>query len=343
MIVTCIRERTEELEYEILSEDAAKSREAKRRDPIDVCPFRTAFQRDRDRILHSKSFRRLKHKTQVYIMSGDHYRTRMTHSLEVAQISRTIARGLRLNEDLVEAIALGHDVGHTPFGHSGEAILNGLTGHFAHNEQSLRVVECLERNGKGLNLTDEVKDGIVHHTGKISPKTLEGKIVHVGDRIAYLCHDYDDSLRAKLLKPSDLPKIVVEHIGDAHSQMITGFVSDVIMNSMGTHDIRMSPEIQEVMDTFRSFMFERIYHSKALEHEREQAGFVLTELYEYFMRHFERLPEEFRLREERWGRKRIVIDYVAGLTDSYAVQLFSEIFVPPVGIMTPRLSRNENF
>ena len=181
-----IRERTEALEYEVLAPEAAKSRAAKRKGAVDACPFRTAYQRDRDRILHSKSFRRLKHKTQVYIMSGDHYRTRMTHSLEVAQISRTIARGLRLNEDLVEAIGLGHDVGHTPFGHSGEAVIDELTGHFAHNEQSLRVVEYLERGGQGLNLTYDVKDGIVNHTGGTRPKTLEGRIVHIADRIAYL-------------------------------------------------------------------------------------------------------------------------------------------------------------
>ena len=333
-----VRERTEEIEYEILSEDAAKSREAKRNHPIDVCPFRTSFQRDRDRILHSKSFRRLKHKTQVYIMSGDHYRTRMTHSLEVAQISRTIARGLRLNEDLVEAIALGHDVGHTPFGHSGEAILDNLTGHFAHNEQSLRIVEYLERDWEGLNLTYEVKDGIVNHTGSGTPKTLEGKIVHIADRIAYLCHDYDDSLRAGLLSPSDLPAVVSERIGTAHSDMITGLVSDVITSSEGTHDIVMSPNVDEVMTAFRSFMFEHIYHSKELAHEREQAGFVLTELYKHFIKHFDHLPRAFREREEKWGRQQIVVDYVAGLTDSYAVQLFSEIFVPPVGMVSGRLA-----
>ncbi len=331
-VLQTIRERTEELEYQILSPDAAKSREAKRQGEIDLCPFRTAYQRDRDRILHSKSFRRLKHKTQVYIMSGDHYRTRMTHSLEVAQISRTIARGLRLNEDLVEAIALGHDVGHTPFGHSGEAAMAELCGHFAHNEQSLRVVDVLEREGAGLNLTDDVRDGIVHHTGKERAKTLEGRIVHHADRIAYLCHDYDDSLRAGLLVPNDLPPLVRDALGDAHSAMITGFVSDIITTSEGIHDISFSPAMQAVMKTFRGFMFERIYHSKALAREREQAVFVLRQLYEYFIRHIDRLPREFLDREERWGRQQTVVDYVAGLTDGYAVQLFHEIFVPPVGM-----------
>ncbi len=332
-----IRERTEKQEYQILAPDAAKSREAKRTGAPDLCPFRTAFQRDRDRILHSKSFRRLKHKTQVYIMSGDHYRTRMTHSLEVAQISRTIARGLRLNEDLTEAIALGHDVGHTPFGHAGEAAIAKLIGHFEHNEQSLRIVEFLERNGRGLNLTTAVKDGIVNHSGQRRAKTLEGRIVHIADRIAYLCHDYDDSLRAGLLRPEDLPAIVKCRAGTAHSAMITAFVANVITASAssgesGQRDIIMTPPLQEAMDAFRAFMFERIYHSAALMHEREQAVFVLEQLFHYFMMHFDRLPMEFIEREERWGRRQAVVDYVAGLTDSYAVLLFNDIFVPPVGL-----------
>ena len=328
-----IRERSEELEYQILSPRAAKSRESRRKDPLDACPYRTAYQRDRDRILHSKSFRRLKHKTQVYIMSGDHYRTRMTHSLEVAQIARTIARGLRLNEDLTEAIALGHDVGHTPFGHSGEAVMNELSGHFAHNEQSLRVVEYLEREGRGLNLTFAVKDGILNHTGPHSPKTLEGRLVHLADRIAYLCHDYDDSLRAGLLTPQDLPAVVRRTIGAAHSEMITGLVSDAILTSGQEQDICQSAAMASAMEAFRQFMFARIYHSPRLAKEREQAGFVLRELYGHFLRHFEDLPAEFLRREERWGRQQVVVDYVAGLTDSYAVQLFHRIFIPPVGFM----------
>lgn len=328
-----VRERLEAQEDEILSSYAAKSREARRKFPMEECQFRTKFQRDRDRILHSKSFRRLKHKTQVYIVSGDHYRTRMTHSLEVSQISRTIARGLRLNEDLAEAIALGHDVGHTPFGHAGEAAMAKLTGHFAHNEQSLRVVEFLERGGKGLNLTFEVKDGIVNHTGPVMPKTLEGRIVRTADRIAYLCHDYDDSLRAGLLQPGELPKLVYERLGEDTSAMITSMVSDMIVSSMDKDDISLSAEVKEAMDTFRSFMFEHIYHSETLAHERRQAVYVLRALYEWFLEHFDELPEEFVRREERWGRQKIVTDYVAGLTDSYAVQLFNEIFMPPVGLM----------
>ena len=328
-----VRERIEEQEYENLSVWAAKSREARRKQPMEECPFRTKFQRDRDRILHSKSFRRLKHKTQVYIVAGDHYRTRMTHSLEVSQISRTIARGLRLNEDLTEAIALGHDVGHTPFGHAGEAAMAELTGHFTHNEQSLRVVEFLERSGQGLNLTFEVKAGIVNHTGNVLPKTLEGRIVRTADRIAYLCHDYDDSLRAGLLRPGDRPAAVYERLGEDTSHMITSMVSDMILNSEGKEDVVLSEEVREVMDLFRQFMFEHIYHSETLAHERRQAVFVLRELYQWFMNHFDRLPEEFVRREKRWGRQKIVTDYVAGLTDSYAVQLFHEIFMPPVGLM----------
>ena len=326
-----VRELSEELEYKVLSPLAAKSREAQRRIPMEECRFRTKFQRDRDRILHSKSFRRMKHKTQVYIVAGDHYRTRMTHSLEVAQISRTIARGLRLNEDLTEAIALGHDVGHTPFGHAGEAAMERLIGHFSHNEQSLRVVEYLEKGGQGLNLTYETKDGILNHTGKHRPKTLEGRIVRTADRIAYLCHDYDDSLRAGLLAPEDLPEEVKEHFGTETSCMITSMVSDMIVTSMGKEDVLMSDTVQETMDIFRKFMFERVYHSDALSHERRQAEFVLKELYGYFMEHFEALPEEFTQRESRWGKKQTVTDYVAGLTDSYAVQVFHQIFMPPVG------------
>ena len=333
-----IRERTEALEYEILAPDAAKSREATRQGTLDLCPFRTAYQRDRDRILHSKAFRRMKHKTQVYIMSGDHYRTRMTHSLEVAQIARTIARGLRLNEDLTEAIALGHDVGHTPFGHSGEAAMAKLTGHFAHNEQSLRVVDFLEHDGRGLNLTDEVRDGIVNHSGSRRASTLEGRIVHVADRIAYLCHDYDDSLRAGLLYPTDLPPEVKYYIGTSHSDMITALVSDVITQSdrpdeEGKRDIRLTPDIQKAMDSFRTFMFVHVYHSQTLAREREQAVFVIEQLFHYFRAHFDQLPDEFIARQERWGQQQVVVDYVAGLTDSYAVQRFAETFIPSVGFV----------
>lgn len=329
-----VRERTEQLEREYLAPTAAKSGDAKRRLPMRECDFRTKFQRDRDRILHSKCFRRLKHKTQVYIVAGDHYRTRMTHSLEVAQISRTIARGLRLNEDLTEAIALGHDVGHTPFGHAGEAAMETLIGHFAHNEQSLRIVEYIENDGRGLNLTFETKDGILNHTGKHLPRTLEGRIVRTADRIAYLSHDYDDSLRAGLLKVSDLPHEVAENFGTNTSAMITAMVSDMITNSAGKDDIIMSEKISHTMTVFREFMFKHVYHSEILAHERRQAVFVLKALYEYYTENFEKLPADFIARSERWGKKQTVVDYVAGLTDSYAAAVFNEIFMPPVGRLT---------
>lgn len=325
-----VRERSENTEYEILSPYAAKSKEAKRKTEMEECEFRTKFQRDRDRILHSKAFRRLKHKTQVYIAAGDHYRTRLTHSLEVAQISRTIARGLRLNEDLVEAIALGHDVGHTPFGHAGEKALSDIVGHFKHNEQSLRIVEYLEKDGQGLNLTFETKDGILNHTGDAAPKTLEGRIVKTADRIAYLCHDYDDSLRAGFLTKKDLPENVVKYFGNTSSSMITTMVSDMIRASENKNDILLTPIVKETMDDFRAFMFEKVYYSERLTHGRAQAAFVLRSLFEYFYNDTKKLPKEFLEREEKCGREICVADYVSGLTDSYATALFAEIFLPPV-------------
>ena len=328
-----VRERIEEHEYLLLSPLAAKSREAVRDRQQEECIFRSKFQRDRDRIIHSKAFRRLKHKTQVFIISGDHYRTRMTHSLEVSQIGRTIARSLRLNEDLTEAIAMGHDVGHTPFGHSGEAALNRLTGHFAHNEQSLRVLQELEKGGRGLNLTREVQDGILHHSGRILPFTLEGRIVHWADRIAYLCHDFDDSMRANILTAEDLPAVVRQRIGTVTSHMITAMVSDVICQSEKAGDIVFSQPMGEAMAVFREYMFENIYHSELLEQERRQGIFVLEQLYKFFMENSDRLPEEFRQRQQECDLQQTVVDYVAGLTDSYAVQLFNDIFIPPVGVM----------
>lgn len=323
-----VRERIEELEQKMLSPFAAKSRDAEREKDELPCDFRTAFQRDRDRIIHSKSFRRLKHKTQVYISPGDHYRMRMTHSLEVAQISRTIARGLMLNEDLTEAIALAHDVGHTPFGHSGEYALQDIIGQFRHNEQSLRVVEYLEKEGRGLNLTLEVKDGIVNHTGDKQPLSLEGNIVRSGDRIAYLCHDYDDGLRAGMLKCTDLPADIVKIFGQNPSSMITVMVADIITQSLGCNEVRMSPEVQQAMDEFRQFMFEKIYHSKQLEHDRKKAKYVIHKLYEYFFGNPAALPSEYREREDRWGLQTTVVDYIAGLTDQYAIHLFQNLFIP---------------
>ncbi|WP_378953805.1 deoxyguanosinetriphosphate triphosphohydrolase [Pelosinus sp. sgz500959] len=323
-----IRERIEEQEYKILSSFASKSREAVRDKEEDSCEFRTAFQRDRDRIIHSKAFRRLKHKTQVYISPGDHYRMRMTHSLEVAQISRTIARALLLNEDLTEAIALGHDVGHTPFGHVGEYALREIIGHYNHNEQSLRVVEYIERGGKGLNLSLEVKDGILNHTGENKALTLEGNVVRIGDRIAYLCHDYDDGIRAGMIKVNDLPEKVSKVLGVNPSHMITVMVGDLIKTSEGHSEIKMSPKVKKSMEEFREFMFEKIYHSVALEGDRKKAQYIIRKLYEYFRIHPERLPQEYLEREEQWGLEMTIIDYIAGLTDMYAVNLFEKLFIP---------------
>jgi dGTPase len=329
-----IRERIEAQEYKILSPYASKSREAVREKDEELCNFRTAFQRDRDRIIHSKAFRRLKHKTQVYISPGDHYRMRMTHSLEVAQISRTIARGLMLNEDLTEAIALGHDVGHTPFGHSGEYALQEILGHYHHNEQSLRIVEYLERNGIGLNLTLEVKDGIVNHTGPNKPFTLEGNIVRIGDRIAYLCHDYDDGIRAGMLQPSDLPEKAAAVLGSNPSNMITVMVADMITVSYGKNQILLSVEVKEAMDELREFMFKKIYQSAELEPDRKKAAYVIHKLYDYFMVNPGALPQEFLDREERWGLQTTVVDYIAGLTDLFAISLFEKLFIPSKWINT---------
>lgn len=323
-----IRQKSEEIERQCLSPYALFSDEAERERAEEACPVRTAFQRDRDRILHSKSFRRLKHKTQVYISPGDHYRTRMTHSLEVAQIARTIARALRLNEDATEAMALGHDVGHTPFGHSGEYALDALIGHYSHNEQSLRIVEHLEKGGRGLNLTSAVRDGILCHTGTQEPQSLEGKIVRISDRIAYLCHDYDDSLRAGLIYPDELPSDIRQAIGQSPADMITAMVTDVVQSSTGEKTIYQSDAVRDVMDSFRSFMFKHVYHSAPLAPDRDRATYVLTTLFEYFNNTPEKLPEEFRAGIERWGQQAVVADYIAGLTDVYAIELFEEIFIP---------------
>ncbi len=320
------REVMEQHEEEFLSPLAAKSRVATRRVAIEEDPFRTAFQRDRDRIIHSKAFRRLKHKTQVYIAPSDHYRTRMTHTLEVGQIGRTIARALGLNEDLTEAIAMGHDVGHTPFGHVGELTLSRLVGHYEHNEQSLRIVDVLERNGQGLNLTEEVRDGILCHTGNQIPKTLEGQIIRIADRVAYLCHDLDDALRAGLLKIDNIPIEVRRVLGETPSEMITTMVTDLICTSDGQSSIQMSDERLAVMNTFRAFMFKHVYLSPALMVEREKASHVVTYLYQYYLKHPRALQEEAKI--DRIITIQDIVDYVGGLTDQYAVKLFQEKYIP---------------
>lgn len=323
-----VRERIEEREELILSSRAAKSRLAKRdrEEPLD--PLRTAFQRDRDRIIHSKCFRRLKHKTQVYIAPGDHYRTRMTHTLEVGQIGRTVARALQLNEDLVEAIAMGHDVGHTPFGHVGEYALRDMVGHFNHNEQSLRMLEVLEKNGQGLNLTKEVRDGIFGHTGSHIPITLEGQIIRLADRIAYLCHDFDDAQRAGMLEVIDLPNEVREVLGTTPSAMITSMVMDMVRESVDQDEIRMSQDVTDVMNIFRRFMFQHVYMAPTLIPDRNRAAHVVKYLFRYYLEN----PELLRCEV---GHDNIVsltdiVDYVAGLTDQYAIKLFKEFYIPKI-------------
>ncbi len=323
-----IRERSEMEEEERLSRYAAKSRNARRERLEEECPIRTKFQRDRDRILHSKPFRRLKHKTQVYIApSGDHYRTRMTHSLEVSQICRTIARGLQLNEDLIEAISLGHDVGHTPFGHVGEEALRHIITHFEHNEQSIRILKVLAREGQGLNLTEPVLDGILHHTGDVIPMTLEGQIVKIGDRIAYLCHDYDDALRAGLLIRSDLSGNIKLTLGEKPSDMITTMVVDMIEASVGQNGIYQSPKVQGAMQELRQFMFDRVYNSSTLREERRKGEYIIQALFEYYIRDTTKLPESF-LKWAGGDETQAVVDYISGLTDNYAIDLFGRLFIP---------------
>lgn len=322
-----IRERTERNERQLLSPLAVFADEAERDRPEEECPLRTAFQRDRDRILHSSFFRRMKHKTQVYIAPrGDHYRTRMTHTLEVAQIGRTIARALRLNEDLVEAIALGHDLGHTPFGHVGESALNDICGHFHHNEQSVRIVERLEKGGKGLNLTKQVRDGILRHTGHVPAASLEGQLVKYADRIAYLCHDFDDAEAAGLLTTRDLPDAVRRRFGETHSDMITAMVTDLIQSALDSRALHMSPEGDETLLTFREFMFRRVYLSPALVPDRERGYNVVQMLYKYYMDHPEAIPAEWRLLADEDSQA--AVDYISGLTDNHAIALFQDLFVP---------------
>lgn len=323
-----IRERTEKEEYERLSPLAAKSAEALRLREEQECSIRTKFQRDRDRILHSKPFRRLKHKTQVYIApTGDHFRTRMTHSLEVAQICRTIGRGLKLNEDLIEAIALAHDVGHTPFGHVGEEALASLVGHFEHNEQSVRICSILTNDGQGMNLTQEVLDGILHHTGDGVPQTLEGQIVKIGDRIAYLCHDYDDALRAGLIKPEELPVRVRQVLGSTTSQMITSMVVDMIEASKKEARVTLSVRIAEAVQIFREFMFERVYLCDALWEERRKGRLIVEILFEHYMKYPYLLPDGY-LEWAEGDLQRAVVDYISGLTDNYAITTFKRFFIP---------------
>lgn len=325
-----IREQIEQNEAQILCDRACRSTDTgatirlRREEP---CPYRTAFQRDRDRILHCNAFRRLKRKTQVFLSPvGDHYRTRMTHTLEVSQVARTIARALFLNEDLTEAIALGHDLGHSPFGHAGEAMLHQICPHgFRHNEQSLRVVDYIEKNGEGLNLTQAVRNGILCHTNKIAD-TLEGNIVRVADRIAYINHDIEDAVRAGILHPDDLPRNAVSVLGRTHTERITTLIAAVVAH--GTDSIDMDPTVRQAMDELRSFMFEHVYHNPLAKHEEGKGKILLRELYNYFRSHPELMPELYQRIGRRYTLDRAVCDYISGMSDSYAIDLYTELFVP---------------
>lgn len=325
-----LRELAEEREERELSPLAAKSRNSKGRlAPEPPCAVRTDFQRDRDRIIHSKSFRRLKDKTQVFLIAeGDHYRTRLTHTLEVSQIARTVARALMLNEDLVEAIALGHDLGHTPFGHAGEDALNSVyPGGFKHNEQSLRVVDILE-GGKGLNLTFEVRDGILHHTGDGLPATLEGQIVRIADRVAYINHDIDDAIRGGVITAADLPRDCLAVLGKTHRERIDTMVRDLIINSMDRDRICMSREVQEATDALRKFLFERVYIDSPAKQEERKARRMLKDLYWFYLERKDLFLDEINYYNEEEKLERQVCDYVAGMTDRFAVAQYVKYFVP---------------
>ena len=326
-----VREMMEQEERERLSPHAQLAAETKGRlYPQEDNDVRTCYQRDADRILHSKSFRRLMHKTQVFLSpEGDHYRTRMTHTLEVSRIARTICRGLRLNQDLAEAAAYGHDLGHTPFGHAGEAALSDVTGKpFRHNEQSLRVVDKLERDGAGLNLTYEVRMGILGHTGPFIPETWEGQIVRVSDRIAYINHDIDDAMRAGILTEADIPREIADVLGHSHSERINTLVTDMIDNTVATGRLGMQPEIECSMDALRTFMFERVYTNPVAKGEESKAKDIIRMLYEYYSKNPDRLPADFIPQLDFDGMDRIVCDYIAGMTDKYAIYKYSEIFIP---------------
>ncbi len=326
-----IREQLEERELEYLSPYATLSRDSKGRDREEPqCDIRPVFQRDRDRILHCKAFRRLKQKTQVFLLpKGDHYRTRLTHTLEVSQNARTIAKALRLNEDLVEAIALGHDLGHTPFGHAGERALNNVY-HFSHHRQSLRVVECVEKQGRGLNLTWEVRDGILNHQTAGSPHTLEGKVLRLSDKIAYINHDMDDAIRGGILTEEDIPEKLRKVLGYTSKDRLDTMVHDVIINSMDKPEICMSEEVEEAMTGIRRFMFENVYMNPKAKGEEDKAVHMIEQLYEYYIRHLDLLPQQFldALSNTDSSKEQIVCDYIAGMTDSYAVKKFEEFFVP---------------
>ncbi len=327
-----IRESFEEREFQELSPYAAHSRDSRGRDVYETeCDVRTVYQRDRDRILHSKAFRRLKDKTQVFLApQGDHYRTRLTHTLEVSQTARTIAKALNLNEDLVEAIALGHDLGHTPFGHAGEYALNEVCpSGFAHYKQSIRVVELLEKDGDGLNLTWEVRDGILNHRTSGKPNTLEGQIVRLCDKISYIHHDMDDAQRAGIISEDDIPITIRVVLGGTTRERLNTLIHDIILNSMGRNSIVQSGEIAEAMRMLRQLMFDNVYKNPVAKKEEKKAKRMLMELYEYYSSHINKLPDEYqRLISRGEKEERVVCDYISGMTDQYSMHHFEELFVP---------------
>ena len=323
------REISEQNERLILCNKAMFSSEtAGRKLPETESDLRTCYQRDRDRIIHCKAFRRLKHKTQVFLSpESDHYRTRLTHTLEVAQIARTIARALRLNEDLTEAIALGHDLGHTPFGHAGERALQELTNTgFTHYEQSVRVCEKIEKNGKGLNLTAEVLDGILHHTRGEEAHTLEGRIVRTADRVAYINHDIDDAVRAGVIAESDIPRDIAAALGDTKSRRINALVEAIVKNSDDT--IKMDAETEKYYDKLHEFLFESVSKNPVAKSEETKVSGIVEGLIKYFFKNPEKMPEEYLKIAAAEGKERAVIDYIAGMTDHYAVTVFSDIYIP---------------
>ena len=338
------REKIEEREDAFLHPRATKSKNTRgRKRKEQPCKFRTEFQRDRDRIIHSKAFRRLKHKTQVFLSPvGDHYRTRLTHTLEVAQIARTVGRALMLNEDLIEAIALGHDLGHTPFGHTGEAVLNKLLkehGGFRHPYQSLRVVDYIEKDGKGLNLTWEVREGIVKHSkgfGEILnadvPRTLEGQVVRISDIVAYINHDLDDALRAKVLKPEDVPKELLDYFGRSHGDRITTIVSNIVETTIKLDYERVAydEEMDVMIKKMRDFLKERVYLNPYVKSESDKAENILEFLFNYFINHLDKIPLYSKILEVKKDYKpwQAVRDYISGMTDRYAIEIFHELFIP---------------
>lgn len=327
-----MKEKTLLIEEKFLSPYATKSKDTVGRLREETpCPMRTDFQRDRDRIIHCKSFRRLKNKTQVFFSpEGDHYRTRLTHTLTVSQVARAIARALSLNEDLTEAIALGHDLGHTPFGHSGERILNRLNEKhgFEHNVQSGRVVDYLEGDGKGLNLTREVVDGIINHKLKCTPKTLEGKAVNLADRIAYINHDIDDAIESGFIKPSDLPQNLIKILGETSSQRINTMVYSIYKNSEGRNAVEMDEEVADATAKLRAFLFERVYSDKTFRDEEARADKMISALYGYYKDHLELLPTFNRSELEKFDVDTVLCDYISGMSDTFVVKEFTKIFIP---------------